>query len=123
MLCIECQKGCKVVSYKTILHHIKSPWEMPIKDQAYYFCHTLDCDVVYIGLDNSVIGKDQLRNKIGIKECDDDALLCYCFGVTKGQAKLNKQIKEFVIEQTKTGICSCVTHNPSGHCCLKDFPF
>jgi hypothetical protein len=27
-----------------------------------------------------------------------------------------------VMAQTKAGLCSCDTSNPSGRCCLKDFP-
>ena len=110
------------VSIKTILHHLKEPWRFELIDQAYYFCDDPLCDVVYFGQDDSVIDRGQLRTPVGIKEPSEDALICYCFGVTKRQASSNDKIKSFVIEQTKAGSCSCETHNPSGRCCLKDFP-
>ena len=34
----------------------------------------------------------------------------------------NKEIKDFVIKSTKEKTCACTTRNPSGKCCLKDFP-
>ncbi|MDH3326079.1 MAG: hypothetical protein OEM38_05100 [Gammaproteobacteria bacterium] len=120
--CPEDNKQCTEVSYKTILHHVIDPWKLVAKNQAYYFCDNPDCDVVYFGLDNSTIRKDQLRTTVGIKETADDTLVCYCFGVSKLEAKSNSQVKAFVIDQTKRDLCSCTTHNPSGRCCLKDFP-
>lgn len=110
------------VPYSTVLHHVKEPWKLALKEQAYYFCDDPDCDVVYFGIDDFTIRKNQLRTNIGIKETSEDALICYCFGVSKLEAKTNKQVKEFVIVQTKHSQCSCTTHNPSGRCCLKDFP-
>jgi len=110
------------VQYKTLVHHVKEPWSLAPKEQAYYFCDDPDCDVVYFGLDNSVILRNQLRTKIGIKTRSNDDLVCYCFGVSKLEAQANDQVKAFVIEQTKKSLCSCPTRNPSGKCCLKDFP-
>jgi len=115
------EKGTEV-SLKTILHHIKSPWRIMLTEQSYYFCDAPDCDVVYFGADNSVIRKEQLRIRVGIKEKSVDTLICYCFGVNKRQAFSDPAIKTFVINQTKNGICSCETSNPSGRCCLKGFP-
>ncbi len=109
------------VEISTILHHINEPWLWDKKQQAYYFCEDPDCEVVYFGEDNSTISKAELRTVVGIKEKSKDSLLCYCFGVTK-QAASNKAIKDFVIKKTKENTCTCVTRNPSGRCCLKDFP-
>lgn len=120
--CPENNKAYGEVPYKTILHHIKAPWNLALKEQAYYFCSDPDCDVVYFGYDNSTIDKDQLRTKVGIKESSDEALICYCFGVSRSAAKANEKAKEFVIKQTRSSLCSCTTNNPSGKCCLKNFP-
>lgn len=59
---------------------------------------------------------------IGVKEASDDTLLCYCFGVSKKDFQSDLAIREFVVGQTKAGLCSCETSNPSGRCCLKNFP-
>lgn len=120
--CPESNKEYGEVPYKTILHHVKEPWNLALKEQAYYFCSDPDCDVIYFAYDNSTLRKNQLRTKVGIKEKSDDALICYCFDVSRATAQDNEKAKAFVIEQTKKSLCSCTTYNPSGKCCLKDFP-
>ena len=112
---------CRSVSSKTIAHHIAQPWAWDGKREAYYFCDDPDCDVVYFSDDDIVITKSRLRTEVGVKSTSEDSLTCYCFGVTKSQAS-NPDIKQYVIEQTKQGTCSCDSANPSGKCCLKDFP-
>lgn len=110
------------VSERTIAHHIKQSWLWDSKGQRYFFCDDPDCDVVYFGADDSVILKSQLRTTVGLKESSDDTLLCYCFGVTKANALSQTGIRDFIVQQTKLGLCSCETSNPSGRCCLKNFP-
>lgn len=110
------------VSARTISHHIKNSWHWQTQDVRYFFCDDPNCDVVYFDEHDSVILKSQLRTQVGIKETSDDALLCYCFGVTKADAHNDSNIKNFVMQETKLKRCSCDTRNPSGRCCLKDFP-
>ena len=105
----------------TMMHHINQPWNFSTKEQTYYFCDDPNCDVVYFGLDNSVIKKDLLRTKVGVKEKGSDSMVCYCFGVNREQSSNNPEAKAFVIQQTKNHACACETSNPSGRCCLKDF--
>jgi len=121
-VCPENNNRYLEVPFETMLHHISNPWELVNIDQTYYFCDDPDCDVVYFGNDNSVFKKHQLRTKVGIKETDTNALICNCFGVSKLQAVSNAEAKAFVVEKTKNQACACSTHNPSGRCCLKDFP-
>ncbi|OYY62483.1 MAG: hypothetical protein B7Y50_00440 [Hydrogenophilales bacterium 28-61-11] len=110
------------VSARTIVHHIQHSWQWDGKDQRYFFCEDPACDVVYFGEDDSVILKSQLRTAVGAKEASDHAMLCYCFGVTKADVRNDSGIRAFVLRQTRLGLCSCDTRNPSGRCCLKDFP-
>lgn len=110
------------VLVKTIKHHIKAPWLWQEKDQGYYFCSDPDCSVVYFGQDNSVIERSSVRTEVGVKEKSENALICYCFGITKAEAKKNPVIGQFVVEETKRKQCACEARNPSGKCCLSDFP-
>ena len=112
----------KVVSEKTIFHHIKEPWHWKGGSQNFYFCDDPECDVVYFGQDGSIIEKYEVRTPIGVKEVSGNALVCYCFGVTADEAILHPETKAFVIEKTKGHVCECEARNPSGKCCLKDFP-
>ncbi len=110
------------VSVRTITHHIKDSWAWAPSAKHYYFCDAPDCDVAYFGDDNSVVLKSQLRTRIGAKEQTDHDLLCYCFGVSRADFERDPTTREFVIAKTQAGACSCETSNPSGRCCLKDFP-
>ena len=110
------------VSPRTIAHHIKESWTWAKTATRYFFCDDPECDVVYFGDDGSTILKSQLRTQVGVKERTDDSLLCYCFGVCNAEFGSNPIVKNYVIAQTKAGLCSCETSNPSGRCCLKDFP-
>ena len=110
------------VSTKTILHHLNEPWKRNLENKAYYFCSDSDCDVVYFGRDVSVISKNELRTKVGVKEITPGRTVCYCFGVSYSAATQNNTIVQFVKDKTKQALCSCETSNPSGRCCLKDFP-
>ena len=109
------------VSEKTLLHHIKAPWMQSNKKQGHYYCSDPNCDVVYFGEDDSLILKSELRTSIGIKEGTSNPLVCYCFGITKAEAMKTPSIREYVVQKTKEGMCTCATSNPSGRCCLKDF--
>ncbi len=120
--CPENEQQYIEVEKKTILLHIKSPWGNPLQEDKYYFCDDADCDVVYFGIEGSVINKSQLRTVVGKKEKDENALVCYCFGVSKVLAAQNTEIKTYITQQTKEKNCACEVRNPSGRCCLKDFP-
>lgn len=110
------------VGVKTILHHLAQPWCKPLKNQSYYYCTDANCDVVYFGQDASVIPKSALRTKVGLKGRSPERSVCYCFGISYTAAETNESAKEFVTEMTRQSLCSCETSNPSGRCCLKDFP-
>lgn len=110
------------VGVKTILHHLNEPWEKELDARAYYYCTDAKCDVVYFGQDDSIISKSELRTQVGSKQQSPDRILCYCFGVSYATAKHNSVVVDFVKEKTRLSLCSCETTNPSGRCCLKDFP-
>ena len=110
------------VSATTITHHLKESWSWMKTANRYFFCDDPSCEVVYFGDDGSTIPKSKLRTSVGIKEASDDALLCYCYGVSRKDFAATPATRDFVVAQTKAGSCSCYTSNPSGRCCLKDFP-
>jgi len=120
--CPVCAGQNSAVPIKTILQHINKPWQWDVKDQEYYFCDNPDCAVVYFAQDSAIIKVNELRTIVGIKAQTKDALICYCFGVSIDEAKQSPEAKVFVIEQTRQHNCACAIRNPSGRCCLKDFP-
>ncbi len=125
-LCPANGKEYLQVPFSTILQHIKKPWNQENtlqSEQAYYFCSDPDCDVVYFGEDDTLINKSDLRTLVTIKEPSNaDALACYCFDITLKEVKNDPKLKQYVIDKTKNNLCACESQNPSGRCCLKDFP-
>lgn len=119
--CPENGKAYFEVSINTVLYHVKEPWNLDVKHK-YYFCNDPTCSIVYFRPDKFTLSKDQLRTKIGLKETSGEGLVCYCFGITRSQLQSNSGLRSFVIEQTKQSQCACAAHNPSGKCCLKEFP-
>jgi len=104
------------------MHQIRTPWQEPLEERSFYFCDDPECDVVYFDEEDNVICSWELRSGIGIKQDSVTATLCYCFDISFEQASLNAGLKEYVINKTSNGMCECATRNPSGKCCLKDFP-
>lgn len=110
------------VPASTIIHHLSKPWAWHAHDETYYFCNNPDCDVVYFSATNQIITRAQLRTDVGQKDPSDSATLCYCFGLTRGEFLRDKSTKAYIVDQTKNKTCACDSRNPSGRCCLKDFP-
>ncbi len=110
------------VKTRTMLHHLKTPWNRTLNSQGYYFCSDPDCEVVYFGQDNSTFNQSEIRTSVGQKKSEKHSTVCYCFGVSQKLANESPEVKQFVFEQTQTANCSCEITNPSGRCCLKDFP-
>jgi hypothetical protein len=80
--------------------------------------------VVYVGTDGTLIRKDQLRTRVGVKERDEPIPVCYCFGFTAAQivqdviAEGRSTIRTYIESQVRAGQCRCETTNPAGRCCL-----
>lgn len=121
-------QSCRSVELRTVLHHLKRPHANRPATQGYYFCDNKECDVVYFGQDGSVITRHDVRSEVGQKSSSPDRVICYCFGITEREVlgetdhRPSSSAKEFVIEQTRLHNCACDVRNPSGRCCLKDFP-
>jgi hypothetical protein len=113
------------VDIKTIRHQVKNPWQIELPDQGYYFCDDPGCDVVYFGDDRRTLIRSDLRIEVGQKSRDKDKSICYCFDVQLSDLESDnvlQKARSFVTEQTRNGACDCVIRNPSGKCCLRDFP-
>lgn len=126
--CPQCGNSQHLVSYQTVLHHVVHPDNQNLKDQAFYFCDSSECPVIYFSNNELVFTQDQLRESVGQKTTNLMRTVCYCFGVTANQvideltATGRSVSKEFVTAQTKAKNCACDIRNPSGRCCLVNFP-
>jgi len=115
-------RACAEVPIDTIFHHVHEAWRWVPTAPHYFFCDDPSCELVYFGDDGSSIPKSQMRTLVGVKAASDEALLCYCFGIRRKDFRADPATRDFVVARTRLGLCHCETWNPSGRCCLKDFP-
>ena len=111
------------VGIKTVLHHVKRPWTREIHGPGFYFCDDPDCDVVYFDANNHLLRREAIRIDVGQKSRHARRAVCYCFDMT--QADIENDLlrcRQFVVQRTRDAACDCEIRNPSGKCCLKDFP-
>jgi hypothetical protein len=120
-------KPCARVSRHTVLHQVRKPWARRLSAHDYYFCSDPDCDVVYFSHEIT-LGRSELRQSVGQKSREDRRTICYCFDITLRDICSSREsdkvdsCREYVIEKTRQSECNCETRNPSGRCCLLEFP-
>ena len=117
LACPACQQLGDAVSTATLLHQLARPWQQAIGEQQYYFCRQPECEIAYFDNDGICFNTNALRQP--------ERLLCYCFDIRFqdiADAESEQRCREFVTAKTRSKLCSCETHNPSGKCCLRDFP-
>lgn len=124
-VCPATGQATKPVGRRTLEALLSPAAKTALTPQPYYFCDAPDCDVVYISaLGDHLITKDQLTVRVGVKERDDPAPLCYCFGYDRKavrddvRAKGTTDIPKIIAARVKAGECRCEVTNPSGGCCL-----
>ena len=110
------------VSPATIKHHLNEPWAWKETNQGYYYCTDPKCDVVYFAEDDSTLTQADLHTSVGRKSTSPDATVCYCYHASQQDIINNPSIRDFVIQETQAKNCACDSKNPSGRCCLADFP-
>ena len=104
-------------------------WEVEaarLVDPKYFLCPDPSCETVYYGSGGAVIGKSELRVRVGFKESEGPITWCYCFDVT--EEKIRQEIlntgecasKDHIVAEVKKGRCACHVKNPTGGCCLGD---
>ena len=98
--------------------------KIPHQD-AFSFCRTPDCDVVYFRPNEALFRKDDLSVRVHQKEPNDPTVhVCYCFDWTPG--KIRTQIEQTgqstavgeITARVKADNCYCEVTNPQGSCCL-----
>lgn len=122
--CQKCGNIGRPVKRTTLEHLLKEEKLSFMRDAQYFFCSTLNCDVVYFSNKENAFYKTDLKIRVGIKETEEPIPVCYCFGYTKkmilddiaqnGHSTTETKIKDAI----KKGVCRCELTNPEGICCL-----
>lgn len=124
--CASCHRSGNSVTYRTMEALVRPEDRAGLTSEAYRFCETPTCPVVYYSNDGMQVLKHQLRVRVGLKETEDPISVCYCFNVTErmireeiertGHSTASTRIRA----EVKDGNCCCEVENPSGRCCLGD---
>ena len=122
--CAGC--GCigRPVSTLTLKSMVKPEFLTMVTKPGFKFCGSPDCEVVYYHADGEQLRKTDVKVRVGIKEAEEPAPLCYCFGFTRAMLLQElctagqSQIPSIISAELKAGNCACEVHNPQGSCCL-----
>lgn len=124
LICPECGKASQPVATQTLKHQVKPEHFAVVEAGAFNFCRTATCDVVYFNGNGTLLTKDDVRQRIGLKETEEPVPICYCFGFTAGmvldelRATGKCTIPQRITAEVKAGNCACEIRNPQGSCCL-----
>jgi len=99
-----------------------------MSNTQYYFCEAPDCDLVYFAMEAEAprFRREDLIVRVGSKEIIDPIPICYCFGFTRQDIRVEirrtgrSTVGERIATEIKAGNCACEVKNPSGKCCLGD---
>ncbi len=116
--CPACIRQGRLVSIKTLYHHLKQPWQLGNDSEPFYFCENTTCQVVYFSKTKQILNSE-LRHSVS--KFKEEKTLCYCFNISVADYLETPCLLDFVVEKTKAKDCACDVQNPSGRCCLKDF--
>jgi Zinc binding domain len=115
-------KRVDLITVKSLVRHLK--FVMPATQ--YYFCTVPGCEVVYFpsNPEAPIFSRDDLLVPVGAKDSGEEATICYCFGITRGQ--IHREVEETgrclaggkIKAAIQSGRCACEVKNPSGKCCL-----
>jgi hypothetical protein len=122
--CPACGEPAKAVGVTTVRAQLAISLRS-ISQEAYHFCPTPDCPVVYFTSDGSQqFTTDQLREAVFQKALTNPAaLVCYCFqhslgAIQAADAPTRAQIVADITAGVQAGQCACDLRNPQGSCCL-----
>ncbi|QPB72222.1 hypothetical protein D5125_16965 [Magnetovirga frankeli] len=120
-LCPDCGDKGRPISWHWVLLHLKAPWQWADRAGDFNFCANPSCDTIYFASTGTCVYQADIRTQVGLKSASPQATVCYCYGISKEQS-VEPSLRQFVIAQTQKGQCACEARNPSGRCCLADFP-
>jgi hypothetical protein len=123
-ICPRCGQPGQFVPTQTLKHQVKPEHLETVEAGAFNFCRTATCEAVYFNGNGIVLAKADVRQRIGMKETQDPAPICYCFGFTEAmvvaeiRATGQCTIPQRITNEVKAGNCACEIRNPQGSCCL-----
>ncbi len=124
--CPGCSTKARKVAPLTVRALAKPELTDRVREEAYRFCESPACDVVYFSEaqpDQRFLRSD-LRVRVGQKATEPPIQVCYCFDWTTDDIErefrltATTTIPDRIKEKIQQGFCHCETMNPQGTCCL-----
>lgn len=122
--CPRCGAVGRVVGDETITAILEPAAATSLLAVERRFCRAPSCDVLYYGADGRRLKKDASRVRVGLKEILDPVPLCYCFGFSRADVRLEvaqtggSTIPAQITARVRAAECACEVKNPAGACCL-----
>lgn len=122
--CPTCTKMGVPVTTLLLKHQVKPEHLNVVEDEAFNFCRTSTCEVVYFNGGGGLLRQGDVRQQIGLKTTKGSIPLCYCFGFTEQMVRDEvsetgkSAIPKRIAAEIKAGNCACEIRNPQGSCCL-----
>jgi copper chaperone CopZ len=125
-VCPVCSAPGKNVRPATVRSLVKADRAGAVREDAYRFCGSPACDVVYFSQKDPThrFIRSDLRMPVGQKEVEGSRQLCYCFDWTTDDIEVQMRltghttIPARITRLVQLGFCRCETMNPEGSCCL-----
>ncbi len=124
-ICPTCGQPTLKVKEETVEGLMKDSSKMSKEKGKWQVCVNENCDTIYIKNDIEV-KKDEIKPVVFFKDKTDDALICYCYKINRGDIKLaiehgSKTTGEVYKYLNKSKKGSCSTNNPLGKSCSNVF--
>ena len=122
--CSRCGQPGQPVALQTLKHQVKPEHLKTVEAGAFNFCRAATCETVYFNGNGIALTNADVRQRIGLKETEDPAPICYCFGFTEKMAVDELRatgkctIPQRITAEVKAENCACEIRNPQGSCCL-----
>lgn len=126
-ICPKCGQPTLKVKEEAVKNQVIDAQNLSSKKGKWQVCVNENCDTVYLKNDTQ-ISKLEIKPVVFFKDKSDNAMICYCYKITKGEIRLAidkgcKSVGEVYkyLKKTKSGSCS--TNNPLGKSCSGVFKF
>ena len=126
-ICPTCGQPTLKIKEETVQSLLKEPSKITREKGKWQACVNENCETVYIK-NELIVKKDEIKSVLFFKDKTDDAVICYCYKITKGDIKQAVQhgcsttgeVYKY-LKSSKKGSCS--TNNPLGKSCSNVFKY
>jgi hypothetical protein len=126
-ICPNCGQPTLKVKEEAVKNQAIESKNVSSKKAKWQVCVNENCDTVYLKPETQ-LSKSDLKQTLFFKDKTDNAMICYCYKITKGEIRLAiengcKSVGEVYKYLNKSKSGSCSTNNPLGKSCSGVFKY